>query len=82
MNQYHYSIIGLSLDIIGVIILFKYGLPSDLNKKGLYFRVAEGFDQNEIDKYKRFEIWSFIGLGLIIIGFIFQLIPSVLALMC
>ncbi len=64
------SIIGLSLDIIGVGILFFYGMPPKYNN---------GYVQTMPDKeFKRKEWISKSGFLLIITGFILQLIPYLL----
>jgi hypothetical protein len=70
------NVIGLVLDIIGILMLFKYGLPSDLNKKGSIFMVLEQVDNNEIKKYKKYERLSYLALSLIIIGFILQALST------
>ena len=65
--------IGLTFDIIGVIMLFKYGLPSDVNKHGHGFLILEQEDDDEKKKWKKYNFLSRMGLLLIIIGFIFQM---------
>ena len=35
------NIIGLTFDIIGVIILFKYGLPAEVDKDGANYMVFQ-----------------------------------------
>ena len=71
------NVIGMTFDIIGVLMLFKYGLPSDLNKHGTIFKVAEGFDQREVDQWKRYDRLSKIALTFIIIGFLMQVLSTV-----
>jgi hypothetical protein len=66
------NVIGLTFDIIGVLMLFKYGLPSDLNKNGHISMVLEQVDNDEIHKYKKYERLSYVALVSIIIGFILQ----------
>ena len=68
--------IGLAFDIIGVILLFFFGIPSDLNKHGRIFRVVSQIDQASIDEWKKFDILSKTGLTLIILGFIFQIFST------
>lgn len=65
--------IGLLLDIFGVLILFKYGLPADVNKYGEIPMAFEGVDESEKRRYKKYEFRSRIGLTFLVLGFICQL---------
>lgn len=66
--------IGLIFDIIGVIIIFIFGLPSSVNRKGVLLKEVSGF--NDDKKYKRVLYWAYGGLSLLIIGFVLQLISN------
>lgn len=72
MIAYSLNIIGLFLDISGVIILFFYGLPAEVDKNGYNYYIGEEEDGMEKKKYKRYKKISRIGLALIFLGFIFQ----------
>ncbi len=70
---------GLLLDLIGVLLLFKFGLPSELqdeNGPGL----AIGADKNEIEKIrkhnKKIKIGAYAGLAIIFVGFALQFIDG------
>lgn len=65
--------IGLIFDLIGILILFKYGLPSDVDKNGFIPLILEQEDEGEKKKWKIYNFWSKIGLGFIFVGFIFQI---------
>lgn len=67
---------GLGLDIIGVIILFKYGLPSDVNRGGAVVKIVSG--SQEIPKYKKYLRWAYFGLSLLVLGFVLQLVSNFL----
>ncbi len=77
------SSIGLILDMIGVLLLFKYGLPSKISE-------GEGLtiDESEEAETKRNKInanikWrAYIGLALILMGFVLQLIGTNLPFLC
>lgn len=77
MNAQLLNIIGLILDILGVIGLFKYGLPADISREGDVYIIAENNNQEEKDKWKKFNRISRICLGSIILGFIAQIGSSV-----
>ena len=73
-----FTIIGLTLDVLGVIGLYKYGLPSDVIKpdpnSGDRF-VAEGkpsdYDER-LKEYNDYKCKSQISLTFILIGFLLQ----------
>lgn len=67
------NIIGLVFDLIGVIMLFKYGLPENIDKSGAVYFVTGSKDKDEIQKAKKYERLSYIALTCIIIGFSLQL---------
>lgn len=73
MTTSELNIIGLSLDIIGVIILFFFGLPPRINKGGTINLILEQTDTKEDKKWKIYNFISNLGLILIIIGFSIQL---------
>jgi hypothetical protein len=63
--------IGLVVDIVGTLILFKYGLPSDVMPNGIIVKSMAGVDEKDkFDKYKKRSKW---GLGFLIGGFALQL---------
>lgn len=68
-----FSIIGLSLDLIGVVLLFKYGILPD----NLWEHILMDSGMSEKDE-KKHKIWSKIAMLFLILGFTFQLISSIL----
>ncbi len=76
------SQIGLLVDIAGVLLLFKYGLPSDY----IHDTVSGGhliLDENSADEQKELEsknrmikLMAYTGLIFLIVGFILQFIGS------
>jgi len=76
----YFNIIGLLLDIFGVVILFLFGLPPSINKKGHINLILEQADDNEIAKASRYEKFSYFGLTLILLGFLFQLFSNLIQL--
>jgi len=69
--------LGLLLDIIGAILIWKYGLPESLSREG----VAPAFsviDASLRAKAKKYNWYSNIGLFLLVLGFVFQLISNFL----
>jgi hypothetical protein len=76
MTKETISTIGLVLDLVGVLLLFKYGLPSDISKDGVTTLSIGTTNNKEIKKWKKYNLWSKIGLGFIFIGFILQIISN------
>jgi len=72
------AIIGLVLDIIGVIMVFRYGLPSRVKEKGSAFGGTEMAEQQLKRKAanRGVEIRANVGLGFLLLGFIFQLLAN------
>ena len=77
--MYHLTIsqYGLVSDIVGVILLFKYGFPSKI-KSAAGVRIVGEISEEEkkrVNKTNRnIKFWGYTGLGLIIIGFVLQFI--------
>jgi len=67
---------GLVLDIIGALLLWRYGLPEPISRTGAIHFIAEQSDQAEIDKAKRYDRCARVGIALLILGFILQLISN------
>lgn len=78
MNSINLNSLGLSFDIIAGLLLWKYGLPEAINKKGMSFLALESTDKDEIKKAKKYDVLSRIGVILLILGFILQLISNYL----
>jgi hypothetical protein len=76
MDNIHLNIIGLSLDIIGVLFIYFFGLPSNFNKGDI--RITEGKISNcKKLKNKAIITFSVTGITLVVIGFIIQIISQV-----
>lgn len=60
MSAAHLNTLGLGLDIIGVIMLFKFGLPEHLDRSGNIGLVLEQVD--EAGRKKRKDMMACHGL--------------------
>ncbi|MEP4095750.1 hypothetical protein [Reichenbachiella sp.] len=67
------SSIGLFLDIIGAFLIFKFGLPQNLNREGHDVIVSGRKNLDELKKVMWYDIYSTLGIGMLIIGFTLQL---------
>jgi hypothetical protein len=68
--------IGLVLDIIGVVVLFKYGLPADVSPGGIIGLALEQTDKKEAERFIQYQWRSRLGLTAILAGFAIQLISN------
>ncbi len=75
------SSVGLILDIVGVILLFKYGLPADVREKGGTIIIFGGGKRDEEAKreHRYYRRMSRIGLGCLMVGFSLQLASNFLS---
>jgi hypothetical protein len=70
------SSIGLASDIMGALLLWKFGLPENINRKGMSFLALESNDEKEINKAKKYDKLSMFAVLLLVLGFILQLISN------
>ena len=74
--------VGLAFDILGVILLFRYGLPPDVRpgRKGTNVLFGGGDTPAEIEKktkrYKSYQRNSWVALGFLVLGFTLQIVSN------
>jgi hypothetical protein len=64
------------LDIIGACLLWRYGLPEDINRKGESALLLESTNDKEIEKARAYDFLSRLALALLVAGFVLQLISN------
>jgi hypothetical protein len=69
---------GLFLDIVGVVVVWRFGLPHDVRRSGASYLLLEHTDKAEIAKAKRYDNVAHLGIGLLIVGFGLQLVSNFL----
>jgi hypothetical protein len=73
--------VGLGFDIIGVLLLIKYGLPSSKALETGVFEAVSLEIRRKYDRYSRDALWLlFIGFLLQVVGNLMQ-IPMIAALL-
>ncbi len=72
------SSVGLILDIVGVSLLFKYGLSSDIRETGGQI-LTWGVDEEVKKEYQRYKRMSRLALGCLVVGFALQLTSNFLS---
>ena len=65
---------GLSIDVVGVAVVFFYGLPARVSKGGIGFIALEQDDPDEAAKWERYNFRSRCGGVLILLGFGLQIV--------
>ena len=70
--------IGLLLDIGGVFIIYKFGLPDNVNREGKSVLIIENVDPEEIKKGKKYDNMAAVGILLLIVGFALQIIHNLI----
>lgn len=70
------NVIGLILDVIGVIGLFRYGLPARHNKDGAIYKAYSNAEAEakELKAYLKLKRKSHISLIIVIVGFSMQIL--------
>ncbi|MDQ3949944.1 MAG: hypothetical protein M3282_06335 [Gemmatimonadota bacterium] len=65
--------IGLVADIVGVVLLYFFGLPAHISRGGHSSRVAEQRDDVEAQQAKLYDLLARVGIWVLIAGFALQL---------
>jgi hypothetical protein len=71
-----FTVAGLVSDILGVMLLWRYGLPAEISRSGAIRFVAEQEDSAEKALARRYDRLGRLGLILLILGFVLQLTGS------
>jgi hypothetical protein len=64
------------MDIIGAILIFKFGLPEPIGKGGHTYFMVKTEDDKEEKRSKRYDFWAKAGMWFLILGFALQLIAN------
>tara|TARA_R110000796_G_scaffold215536_2_gene331519 strand:+ start:5060 stop:5296 length:237 start_codon:yes stop_codon:yes gene_type:complete len=76
MNSTLFNNSGLILNILGVLILFKYGLPSFIHKYSKNIVYSKTITKNEGKELLLSYFLAWVGMILIVLGFVFQIIAN------
>jgi hypothetical protein len=74
------SCVGLVFDIVGALMIWRYGLPESMDRRGLIYIVDEGYDEKERAKGRKFDFYAKIGVILLIMGFVGQLAGNIIGI--
>jgi hypothetical protein len=70
------SLSGLALNLVGVLILFRYGMPFHVPSGGAVHLILEKTDQAEIELERRYTLYGYVGLFLLIAGTNLQMVAA------
>jgi hypothetical protein len=76
MSERVLNLSGLALNLAGVLILFRYGMPFHLPSGGVVHLILEQTDQAEVELERRYTLCGYIGLFLLITGTVFQMVAA------
>jgi hypothetical protein len=71
-----FNVAGLALDIIGALLLWRYGLRAEISRSGADYLTAEQENEAEKALARRYDHLGRLGLIVLILGFALQLIGS------
>jgi hypothetical protein len=69
---------GLVADIVGVVLIWCFGIPEPISRRGAQYLTTGMTDDKVRAKAERLDRLSKAGLGLIVIGFVLQLVSNIL----
>jgi hypothetical protein len=72
------NVVGLIMNLAGVILLFFYVMPRRVRTAGYQTLYGLPADQNVANKERRFDLLSWVGLSLVVVGTLFQIAATVL----
>ena len=70
--------LGLLLDIIGGLLLWRFGLPAPIDPRGHTHLTLSQEDEEEKRLGRIYKCWSSLGVGLLVAGFALQLVATLL----
>ena len=72
------AVAGIALNLVGVVMLFRYGMPYHVETKGVVLLALEEIDHDEIKLERRYKILGKTGLVLIVVGSALQALAVLL----
>jgi hypothetical protein len=70
------NITGLVLNLVGVIILFRYGMPFQVPTGGAVHIITEQVDAAETALESRYEVFGYFGMLVIVVGTGMQIVGA------
>lgn len=70
------NLAGLVLNLIGTILVWRFGLPPSVDRKGRTFLITHAIDEAEVEQARNMDRCSHLGAALIVAGFFLQAIAA------
>lgn len=77
-NRVIVNSLGLLFGIVGSFLIWRFGLPASIDRKGAIHLIAEQADEKEVAEAKKYDCRSRMGFLLLIASFTFQLLSNFL----
>ena len=68
--------LGLVVNLAGVLILFRYGMPYRVETGGAIHRIAEGMNPSEKRKDALYKRLGILGIALAVLGILLQIVAT------
>jgi hypothetical protein len=81
MSAANWNIAGSVLTLVGLLILFRYGMPYRVRTGGVNYIITEEIDESELKTDRRYEFYGWVGLVFAVAGTLCQIaanIPTVI----
>ncbi len=73
-----FNIVGLAFNLIGVLILFRWGMPFRVARGGASYVLMNEIDTKALALDRIYTVCGWVGLGFLLAGFALQLIAQLL----
>jgi hypothetical protein len=73
-----FNLIGLALTLVGVLILFRWGMPFHVPSGGVVLLATEQSDAKDIALERIYTIIGYVGLALLILGTVLQMVATLM----
>jgi hypothetical protein len=73
-----WNVLGLVMALIGILLLFRYGMPYRVRRGGQTYELREEIDEAGLKQEHIYDVLGWIGLLLIIFGTLAQIRASLL----
>jgi hypothetical protein len=77
MSAATWNVVGLLLNLLGVLTLFRYGMPYRVASGGETSIITGDINQSEIALDKRYRVFGWVGVVMVICGTAAQIISSI-----
>ena len=72
-----WNIVGLVCVMVGVLLLFRYGMPYRVRRGGASFLILNDTDKADLKQEKLYDALGLLGLVLVILGTVCQIVANI-----